>query len=118
MSSDIFTKAISQLLDTRAGNKTEGYMVVNVRPGEKVSAMLDVLAHLYKRSPSEFVDNALSIKLADFAASSSDHISPILDVTEACMADKVAINQGSALAILEERGILQISNPFITKLDL
>lgn len=118
MSAELFSKAISNVVETQAGKKPEGFVQVAVRPGEKVSAMLDVIAHLYKRSPSEFIADALSKKLADFALSTPSHADPIVDAVQASLSGETAINPSSALGILQERGIVHISNPFVAKLDL
>jgi len=117
MSAGIFSKAIQSAVDAQSAKKYEDYVVVNVRPGEKVSAMLDVIAHLYGKSPTEFIAEALSRKLAEFAASSLSHGDAVLDAAETVMSNSGQPHRDSALGILMAKGLIETSNPFIRKIE-
>lgn len=117
MSTGIFSKAIQSAVDAQSAKKYEDYVVVNVRPGEKVSAMLDVIAHLSGKSPTEFITEALSAKLAEFAASSLCHADAVLDATETVMAHPGQPHRDSALGILMAKGLIETSNPFKQKIE-
>ncbi|SPB14313.1 hypothetical protein NOV72_01563 [Caballeronia novacaledonica] len=118
MNPNIISKAISKAVEAKSEKTHEGYIMVNIRPGEKVSAMLDVLSHLNGKTPSEIIGQALSGKLAEYAASSPDHGSAILDALEQVMTDHGNPHENSALGILKKEGLVKISNPFIAKVAL
>lgn len=115
MSTGILSKAISNIIEDQSERNPEGFVMVNVRPGEKVSAMLDVIAHLYQKSPSVVIADALSQKIAAHAISSLTHTEAIIDAVGQVISENGNLHENSALGILEKKGLLTISrpNPFI-----
>lgn len=122
MSNGIFSTAIKNAIAVHTETKTEGYTMVNVRPGEKVSAMLDVISHLHQKSPSMIIIDELSKKLAEYAVSSVDHAQPVLNALERLVQEEQShnINASSALGILKEQKFFVINtfNPFLINFEL
>ena len=117
MNSGIFSKAISNIVEAKTDQKSEGFTMVNVRPGEKVSAMLDVVSHLNGKSPSAVIAVALSAKIADFAASSKNNAQAILDASEKAIIESSYPHADSALGLLQKHGFLKIRNSFARDFD-
>lgn len=108
MNSGIISKAISNIVEAQFDKKSEGFTMVNVRPGEKVSAMLDVLARLYQKSPSAVIADALSRKIAAHAASSQMYADAILDAAGQVLLEREFLHEESALGILKEDGLIKV----------
>lgn len=108
MNSGIISKAISNIVEAQFDKKSEGFTMVNVRPGEKVSAMLDVLARLYQKSPSAVIADALSRKIATHAASSEMYADAILDAVGQVLLERGFLHEESALGILKEDGLIKV----------
>ena len=101
------------LSEASAAKRAETYATINVRPGEKVSAMLELLAELRRAPVATLVTEALSARLADYAVSDPSQAKAILDAVEACLAQDRHPSPGSALGILHEKGSLKIEHPAI-----
>ncbi len=114
MSNGILSKLISEIGEAKAEARAESYTMVNVRPGEKVASMLDILSKLSGKSPSALVADEVSSRLAQFAASSMSNADAILDAAERALEQDNAygFQDGSALDFLEKAGLLKIENPF------
>lgn len=118
MNTGIISKAIANIVEAQSEKKYEGFNMVNVRPGEKVSSMLDVISHLYQKSPSVVIADALSRKIAAHAASSQAYADAILDAAEQVVSEHGVLYKESALGILEEQGLLKVKNPYMRDFDL
>jgi glutaredoxin 2 len=113
MTNGIFAKAISNIVEAQSEKKHDGYTMINVRPGEKISAMLDVIAYLNQKSPSGIIADALSQKIADHAASSALYADAILEAATKIVSDGGHFQKQSALGILENKKLIRIINPFM-----
>ncbi|HGW2956668.1 TPA: hypothetical protein ACNP37_005422 [Raoultella ornithinolytica] len=84
--------------------QAENYVMVSVRPGEKVSAMLDVFCHIFKKSPSAVINggNAFSEQLARHVASNPLHGDAVLEAVEKAIENGL-LSEGCALNILKEK---------------
>jgi hypothetical protein len=118
MNTGIISRAISNIVEAQSEKKAEGFTVVNVRPGEKVSAMLDVIAHLYQKSPSALIADALSRKLAEHARSSLGHADAILEAAAQVVSRQGVLNANSALGILEKSGCIEVRNKYSLDINL
>jgi hypothetical protein len=96
-----------------AEQRAESYVMVNVRPGEKVAVMLDLLSKLSGKSPSALATDKISHFLAEYAASSIVNTEAVLNaaVTVLEQRDGYGFQDGSALAVLQSRGIVAIKGP-------
>ena len=87
--------------------------MVNVRPGEKVAVMLDILSKLSGKSPSALVADEISRRLADYAAASSANAEAILEAVEKALeqGNGYGFQEESALDYLEKAKIIEIEDP-------
>ena len=113
MNKNIFSQALSSIIETEDENREENFSMINVRPGEKVAAMLDILAHLSKKTPSALIADVFSIELESYACSSILHADAVLDAVEQVLTTQGMLNPESALGLLEKKDVLTIRNPFM-----
>jgi len=103
MSDGILSRLVEDGKRSAEEARAESYVMVNVRPGEKVSALLDLLSRLSGKSPSALMAERLSEALADLAMSSAAHGPAILNAA----AKGASFHDGCAMAILEQRGVIE-----------
>ncbi len=82
MSRGILSKMIEEIGESQAEIRAEDYTMVNVRPGEKVASMLDLVSGLSGKTPSAVIAEELSSRLAAYATSSATHARAILNAAE------------------------------------
>jgi len=109
----ILSKLINEIGEAQADARSESYSMINVRPGDKVAAMLDLLSKLAGKSPSALITDEISRRLADYAASSTINADAIMDAAEHALERENAygFQEGSALDYLQKAGILAIEDP-------
>lgn len=115
MTRGIFSNMAEQIARETNEAKSKDYEMVNVRPGEKVSSMLTLLAHLTGKTPSVIIANALSEKIAIHAANSPEATDAIMEAAEMAIKECGWLGDGSALSLLAKEGIINISTPFSLK---
>lgn len=113
MTNGILSKLINEIGEAQADVRAESYSMVNVRPGDKVAVMLDLLSKLAGKSPSALVTDEISRRLADYAASSTSNVDAIMNAAEHALDRENAygFQEGSALYYLQKAGILEIEDP-------
>lgn len=113
MTNGILSKLINEIGEAQADARAESYSMVNVRPGDKVAAMLDLLSKLAGKSPSALITDEISRRLADYAASATINADAIMDAAEHALERENAygFQEGSALDYLQKAGILEIEEP-------
>jgi hypothetical protein len=113
MSKGVLTTIIDGIGGADAEQRAESYAMVNVRPGEKVAVMLDLLAKLSGKSPSALVTDEISRRLALYAAASTANTEAILSAAENVLKQGggYGFQEGSALARLHSEGIVAIKGP-------
>ena len=116
MNNGILSKVVSEIHDTNAENRADKYVMVNVRPGEKVSAMLEVISHLSQKTPSAVIANKLSSQIAHYAISSLSFSEAILDAAEKAINEDRVIYLDTALDKLEKDGVIKCSHPKLAAL--
>ncbi|WMS45291.1 hypothetical protein RDV64_23410 (plasmid) [Acuticoccus sp. MNP-M23] len=118
MTNGILSKVIGDIGEADSEARAESYTMVNVRPGEKVAAMLSTLSKLAGKSPSAVVTDEISRRLSDYARSSLAHSEAILDATEKALKDGgySSFQSGSALDILQREGVVELETPFAKEL--
>ena len=82
MSNGIFSQALSKMAEAESDKQSESFAIINIRPGPKISAMLDIACHISKKTPSALIADALSRKLAEYAVSSAGHVDAMLGAAE------------------------------------
>lgn len=113
MNDGIFSKVLSNLAEADAVRRSESFVMVNVRPGPKISAMLEIVCHLNQQTPSALMAEKLSKKLAVYAVSSAAHASAVLEAAELTIESQEWISTDSALGLLVEEKLLQVRNPYM-----
>jgi len=108
MSNGIMSRVIEESLRPSIEARTDSYMMVNVRPGEKVAALLDLLSRLAGMTPSALMADRLSEALADYAASSTAHGPAILDAAETALKQDRTFYDDCALSLLKKRGVIEV----------
>lgn len=113
MTSGILSKLINQIGEANAEARAENYTMVNVRPGEKVAVMLDILSKLSGKSPSALVADEVSRRLANYAAASSENTEAILEAVEKALeqSNGYGFQEGSALDYLAKAKIIEVEDP-------
>jgi len=112
MTNGILSKLINEIGEAHAEARAEHYTMVNVRPGDKVASLLDILSKLSGKSPSALVTEEISRRLAAFVASSSNNAALILDAAEEALKQDGAygFQVGSALDLLGKAGIIKVKD--------
>lgn len=108
MSHGPISKLVSSLDQTVSEARAENYAMINVRPGEKVSAMLDVLSGVMGSTPSALLTDALSERLAEYAVSSEKNVDAVLSAVEKTLTDIGHVQDNCALGKLMADGVIEI----------
>lgn len=116
MKNGVFAEALHNLEQAAIEANTDDFVIINMRPGDKISAMLEVLAMIQKKSPTAIIADALSQHIANHAISSSMYADAI--IKSANKAGTYSIGRGTALSILKEKGLLEEINHFKLNLNL
>lgn len=112
MSRGIISKVIEGIGEAQAEVRAEEYTMVNVRPGEKVAAMLDLVAALSGKTASAVVAEELSSRLAAYAVSSGDHADAIMDAAQEVLERDQMLQSGCALEILQKADVIEVESGF------
>ena len=83
-------------------------VIMSIRPGEKISALLELVSRLTPKSPSEFASENMSESLFLFLTSSNERLQFSAQQVTEIMDKGGSLQKGSALDLLVERGILEI----------
>lgn len=115
MSSNPFARLRLDLEKATSARRAETYDMINIRPGTKIAAMVEVLAELRGIPVASMLTEELSERLALYAASDHRHTSAILDAAEAFIAEHGTPSPESALGRLMKQGLLKVEtdNPLI-----
>lgn len=116
MSLGIISKVIEEISEAQIYARAEHYTMVNVRPGEKVSAMLSLVAELSGKSATGLVAEVLSSRLAEYAVSSIEHVDAIMSAAEQVLKDDGMFQAGCAFDNLDKANILKVKNGFQKKI--
>lgn len=119
MSRNTISRLRQDIEEKASARRTETYETINIRPGAKITAMIELLAELRGVPLSSMLTDDLSEKLAQYAASDPRHAPIILDVAEAFLTKHGQPSHDSALGQLVAQGLLDIKtdNPMIRSLE-
>ncbi|EDM33279.1 hypothetical protein RTM1035_14882 [Roseovarius sp. TM1035] len=106
--SDLASDILAQL-SSRGASGDDMHIALSIRPGNKISALLEILAQLTSKSPAEHASDGIPESLFLYLVSSDErlelaasHIAEILQRGE-------ALQQGSSLDLLVRRGVIEIT---------
>lgn len=117
MKQGIFGEALHNLAQMEVEGNADDFVIINMRPGVKTAAMLEVLSMIQKKSPAAIISDALSMHISHHAMSSSIYADAIIKAAN--KANESSIHQkGSALSILIDNGLLKKINPFVSQFKL
>lgn len=116
MKNGVFAEALHNLEQAAIEINTDDFVIVNMRPGDKISAMLEILAMIHKKSPTVIIAESLSQHIANHAMSSPIYADAISK--SANREGRYRIGKGTALSILKENGLLEEIDRFESKLKL
>lgn len=105
MKNGVFAEALHNLEQAAIEVNTDDFVVINMRPGDKISAMLEILAMIQNKSPAAIIAEALSEHIAHHAMSSPIYANAI--IKSANEAGICSIRKGTALSILKDNGLLE-----------
>lgn len=110
MSIGILSNVIQAIGEAQIEARAEQHIMVNVRPGEKVSAMLDLVAELSGKSATGLVSEVLSFRLQAYAASALEYTGPIMDSAEQVLKQDGMFQPGCALDLLAKANVISVKN--------
>lgn len=118
MTRDPIASLLESATEKAATRRADTYEMINVRPGAKVAAMIELLATLNNKPVSTLLTDALSERLAQHAASDRAHATAILDAAEQYLSEHAAPSEESALGRLVSAGLLQVDtdNPLVRRM--
>ena len=108
MSIGILSNVIQAISEAQMEARAEQHIMVNVRPGEKVSAMLDLLAELSGKSATALVAEVISARLKAYAASSLEYADPIMDAAEQALKQDGMFQPGCSLDQLARANVMTV----------
>ncbi|NYS80500.1 MULTISPECIES: hypothetical protein [Halomonadaceae] len=108
MSIGILSTVIQAIDEAQMEARAEQHTMVNVRPGEKVSSMLDLVAELSGKSATGLVSEALSSHLQTYAAASFEYADSIMEAAEQALKQDGMLQPGSALELLEKADVITV----------
>lgn len=110
--STLFTSVIEDLINQEIEQSPDIKSFVNVRPSAKLSAMLEVLAHLQKKSASSILFEEIPKELGSFLLEQSNFQEIFLNTLKEMIDNKDAfLEPGSVLSKFEGIGAFKIKSP-------
>lgn len=104
--SEIQNKALTEGRAKRQSK--DSYKFQTVRPSSSLSALIEVLAFLDGKNPTDFIYSNFGKALEEFVLCSKDHVDPLKKAVTTCYKDlKISeFKAQSALGRLEQEGII------------
>jgi hypothetical protein len=81
---------------------------LSIRPGDKISALLEILAELTGTSPAEYAGDGLSESLFLYLAAQPERLELAAGMVADFLQRGETLQHGSALDLLVRRGVLEI----------
>lgn len=105
MTRNIFSDSLSAINENNCiNNDTDDYVLVSVRPGDKVSSLIDVLTEMNNNKLPLFkLTDLLSRELAEFSVSRTEHAECVAKVAQ----NHMWFDPRSALGILQKNGCIK-----------
>lgn len=116
--STLFTSVIEDLINQEIEQSPDIKSFVNVRPSAKLSAMLEILAHLQKKSASSILFEEIPRELISFLLEQSNLQEILLNTLKEMIDNKNDYPEpGSVLSAFEVAGSFKIESPEFKELD-
>ena len=84
------------------------YIALSIRPGDKISALLEILSKLTSKSPAEYASDGMPESLLLYLASSKERLDLAAKLISEIFQRGERLQQGSALDLLVRRGVIEI----------
>ncbi|WP_172330338.1 hypothetical protein [Mangrovicoccus sp. HB161399] len=94
----------------KSGADDDPSMLLSIRPGDKISALLDLVSRLTSKSPAEYASDGLSESLFLYLVSSDRALDLAAEQIRKILAEGGQLQRGSALDLLVERGVIEIKD--------
>ena len=106
MSNHIFIDSLNAIIESNFANKeSKDFSIVSVRPGPKISAMIDVMTEMNQNKlPLAKLTDLISVELANFVQERKEHADCL---HEAIKNIQYARDENSALGILSKRKLIE-----------
>ncbi|NLK84573.1 MAG: hypothetical protein GX278_01220 [Aeromonadales bacterium] len=106
---NIQNKALDE--EKQKAKSVNSYKFVTVRPSSSLAALIDVLAFLDGKSPTDFIYSNFGQALESFVLESKDHVIPLKKSVLNCYKkyNKTTFKEQSALGLLVKEGIIDCS---------
>jgi hypothetical protein len=86
------------------------YIALSIRPGDKISAMLDILSKLTSKSGAEYAGDGVPESLFLYLASSQERLELAARQISEILLRGDQLQEGSALELLVRRGVIEIAD--------
>lgn len=103
LTSDILANA-----SARGATGDDMYIALSVRPGDKISALLDILSRLTSKSGAEYASDGLPESLFLYLASSEQRLELAAKQISEILLRGDPLQEGGALDLLVRREIIEI----------
>lgn len=109
MSNGIFNDSLNAIIEANFANKeSKDFSIVSVRPGPKISAMIDVMTEMNQNKlPLAKLTDLISVELANFVQARKEHADCLHEAAESIQyASFQSPDENSALGILSKRKVI------------
>lgn len=111
-------KFIEDIKDVSEEKKDDEYVTINLRPGEKVSSMMKIIASITAKSPSMIVSKNLSHEIAGYASIFHKDKSKLLDAVIETIKQNNGVPSESAISLLVDWGIVKINKSSNSNIEI
>lgn len=110
MSNGIFNDSLNAIIEANFANKEfKDFSIVSVRPGPKISAMIDVMTEMNQNKlPLAKLTDLISVELANFVQARKEHADCLHEAAESIQyASFQSPDENSALGILSKQKLIK-----------
>ena len=102
------TSALLANASSQGGNADGIYIALSIRPGDKISALLDILSRLTSKSGAEYASDGMPESLFLYLASSEERLALAANQISEILLRGDVLQEGSALDLLVRRGVIEV----------
>lgn len=93
----------------RGSPDDDPYIALSIRPGDKISAMLDILSKLTSKSGAEYASDGMPESLFLYLASSEERLELAAKQISEILLRGDRLQEGSALELLVKRRVIEVT---------